>query len=48
MFDSLVEKGLGLSENEKMVGFIYLGQPMRDREAPVANIEEFTAEWTGE
>ena len=48
MFDALVEKGLGLATNEKMVGFIYLGQPMRDREAPVANIEQFTAEWTGE
>lgn len=48
MFDAVVEKGLGLSDNEKMVGFIYLGQPMRDREAPVANVGEFTAEWTGE
>jgi nitroreductase len=48
MFDPIVEQGLGLLDHEKMVGFIYLGQPMRSREAPVANIELFTAEWKGE
>jgi len=48
MFDRTVQKGLGLSGNEEIVGFIYLGQPMRDRQAPEADQSQFVTEWTGE
>ena len=48
MFDSNVQKGLGLNENEEIVGFIYLGQPMRDRQAPEADQSQYVAEWMGE
>ena len=48
MFDANVQKGLGLNDNEEIVGFIYLGQPMRARQAPVAEQSQFVAEWSGE
>jgi nitroreductase len=48
MFDSNVQKGLGLNKNEEIVGFIYLGQPMRDRQAPEADQSQYVAEWMGE
>jgi hypothetical protein len=43
-----VQNGLGLKENEEIVGFIYLGQPMRDRKAPQADCSQYVSEWTGE
>ena len=48
MFDANVQKGLGLNDNEEIVGFIYLGQPMRDRQAPEMDQSLYVAEWTGE
>jgi len=42
-----VEKGLGLAEGEAIVGYVYLGQRCRDREAPSLALEEFVTRWEG-
>ncbi len=42
-----VEKGLGLAEGETIVGYIYLGQRCRDREAPRLVVDEFVTRWEG-
>lgn len=40
-----VEKGLGLTEGEVIVGYVYLGQSCRDREAPALALEAFVTRW---
>ncbi|GAA0691952.1 nitroreductase family protein [Marinobacterium maritimum] len=42
-----VEQGLGLAEGETIVGYIYLGQRCRDREAPRLGLDEFVTHWEG-
>ncbi|GAA0789151.1 nitroreductase family protein [Marinobacterium sediminicola] len=42
-----VKQGLGLLEGEEIVGYLYLGQKSRDREAPQLAIEEFVTRWQG-
>ncbi|MFV3334365.1 nitroreductase family protein [Pseudomonas sp. NY15437] len=47
-FDPLVREGLGLAENERIVGFIYLGTPVGElrRPAPL-DPAEFVSAWQG-
>lgn len=40
-----VEQGLGLGEGETIVGYLYLGQPCRDRAAPPLDIDAFVSRW---
>lgn len=47
-FHPLVKEGLGLQENEQIIGFIYLGTPKTQlRPAPVAEPGEFIERWGG-
>ena len=40
-------KGLGLSENEQLLGFIYLGQPAgSEKKVEQLNVADFVREWT--
>lgn len=48
MFDPYVSKGLGLEQHEEIVGFIYLGQPLKVKEVPIVDTEPMLAEWPGE
>ncbi|MBV0933028.1 nitroreductase family protein [Marinobacterium weihaiense] len=40
-----VHQGLGLGEGETIVGYIYLGQPGREREAPQLELDAFVTRW---
>ncbi|MFJ3524155.1 nitroreductase family protein [Pseudomonas sp. NPDC090203] len=43
-----VAKGLGLSADEEVVAFLYLGTPLNPpREAPKADVADFVSEWQG-
>lgn len=45
-YNAGVARGLGLSENEQIVGFIYLGQPETPaRQAPVADVASYFHHW---
>ena len=48
-YDPRVLEGLGLTEQERLLGFLYLGTPEgRVRSAPVLAPEEFVQRWTGQ
>jgi len=42
-----VEQGLGLSEGECIIGYIYLGQRCRERRAPQLESADFVTRWEG-
>jgi nitroreductase len=43
-----VAKGLGLTADEEVVGFLYLGTPLNPpREAPKLDVAEFVSAWQG-
>ncbi|MGB0468141.1 MAG: NAD(P)H nitroreductase [Pontibacterium sp.] len=44
-YHSVVREGLGLAENEEIVGFLYLGQPKVIRQAPVLPVEDYVSNW---
>lgn len=47
-YHPVVEEGLGLAANEKIVGYLYLGRKEgRDRIVPEFEIEKYFAEWDG-
>jgi nitroreductase len=46
-YHPLVKQGLGLSEGEEIIGYIYLGQPCRDRAAPQLEVDPFVTHWCG-
>ena len=47
-YDAVVNAGLGLGENEQVVGYLYLGTPGREtREAPELAIEDYVSNWSG-
>lgn len=46
-YHAQVKQGLGLAEGEEIVGYLYLGQPCREREAPRLAIDEFVTRWQG-
>lgn len=48
MFHSTTKKGLGLNENEQIVGFIYLGTPAISKPVPELDMNDFVEHWTGE
>ena len=46
-YDKIVCDGLGLAENEKIVGFLYLGEAEGNmRSAKSLNVEDYVKEWT--
>ena len=48
-YDPHVMKGLGLAEQERLLGFLYLGTPEgRIRSAPVLEPEAFVSAWNGQ
>ena len=47
-YSKIVCEGLGLVENEKIVGFLYLGQIQGSlRSAKALNIGDYVKDWTG-
>lgn len=45
-FDAHVHQGLGLAENEELLGFLYVGTPMTEpRTAPVLATDDFVSAW---
>ena len=45
-YNAHVAKGLGLSENEQIIGFLYLGTPERElRTPPDVPVEDFVSAW---
>ena len=45
-FDRNVMDGLGLSQNEEIIGFIYLGTRAGERKGlPQLNVEDFVSQW---
>jgi nitroreductase len=47
MFERSVHEGLGLSENQDLVGFLYLGTPKISKPVPELDPEDFISRWTG-
>lgn len=44
--DAVVREGLGLGEDERIVGFLYLGTPQGERrQAPSLAVEDFVRPW---
>lgn len=47
-YDGHVARGLGLSEDERIVAYLYLGTPERaPRRAPDVVVEDFVSAWNG-
>lgn len=45
-FDAHVHQGLGLAENEELIGFLYVGTPLNEpRTAPVLQTADFVSTW---
>jgi nitroreductase len=45
-YDQIVMDGLGLSENEQIVGFLYLGtMPVNGLKAPVLEVDDYFQTW---
>ncbi len=44
-YDAHVKSGLGLTDNEALVGYIYLGTPSRTRKVPQLVQEEYVQTW---
>lgn len=45
-FDSHVHKGLGLADNEELIGYLYLGTPTSEpRTPPVLDTADFVTAW---
>lgn len=47
MFEETMHNGLGLSSNQKIVGFIYVGQIKAAKRVPELDPEDFTQYWQG-
>ncbi len=45
MFAPQMHKGLGLSENQKLVGFLYVGQIKASKKVPHVNVDDFVEHW---
>lgn len=46
-YDATVAAGLGLADNEEIIGFIYLGsRPDKVRQAPELDLADFVQHWT--
>lgn len=47
-YDQVVHEGLGMSEDERITGFLYVGQVEgRTRRAPELDVDDYAREWTG-
>lgn len=47
-FNDGVKKGLGLNNEDEIVGYLYLGTPtVKERKVPENKVEDFFEEWTG-
>ncbi|SHM86112.1 NAD(P)H nitroreductase [Phytopseudomonas punonensis] len=47
-YDQVVNSGLGLADNEQVIGYLYLGTPQRDlRVSPPVNVDEYVSGWVG-
>ena len=45
-FDAHVHKGLGLAENEELIGYLYVGTPLTEpRTAPILETADFVSVW---
>lgn len=46
-YDAEVLAGLGLAENEGVIGYLYLGTAPKTRKAPQLAVEDYVSHWTG-
>lgn len=46
-YHSVVREGLGLSEDETLIGYIYLGTPKKLRRPPEHDLDDFVTTWEG-
>ncbi|MDA1300934.1 MAG: nitroreductase [Proteobacteria bacterium] len=47
-YDRVVQEGLGVADDERIVGYLYLGQVEgRSRKAPELDVDDYVDEWTG-
>ncbi|WP_299199397.1 nitroreductase family protein [uncultured Amphritea sp.] len=44
-YNTTVMAGLGLQQGEEIVGFLYVGTPMRERTPPEVDISAFVSDW---
>ncbi|KEA64002.1 Nitroreductase family protein [Marinobacterium lacunae] len=44
-FNPEVAKGLGLADNEQIIGFIYLGQALKEKTVPEADTSRLLSDW---
>lgn len=44
-FNSRVAKGLGLAENEEIIGFVYLGTIVKEKPVPAADPKSLVSDW---
>ena len=47
MFSATMRRGLGLGDNDRIVGFIYLGTPKTVKPVPRVNVTDFLEDWSG-
>lgn len=47
MFEAALAQGLGLEDNERLIGFIYLGTPKVAKPSPTLEPSDFLSEWKG-
>lgn len=45
-YHPVVMAGLGLQAGEQIVGYLYVGTPMRQRKAPQPDISQFVSDWS--
>lgn len=47
-YHPVLAKGLGLADNEQLMGFVYLGKPAgAKKKLPVLDTHDFVADWSG-
>lgn len=47
MFHAKMRAGLGLAEQDRIVGFLYLGTPKMTRPASVIDLDQIVSSWSG-
>lgn len=47
-YDLHILKGLGLADNEEVIGYLYLGTPVKERKVAPLPVERFVSQWTGQ
>lgn len=46
-YHPVVKEGLGVTDDETVIGYIYLGTASKMRKAPLHNLDQYVTDWTG-